>query len=186
MVLQTTPTHQQHKHNISVVETSNKDLGMLGVFVHVLGDAINNIGVIISAVIIWKAKGHGRYYIDPAVSMFIAIMIFIPTLPLTKKSGSILLQVAPAGVDTEHVRHDMEQVSSNLSVYIWLLLIACRFLELSLSMSYISGDSTNEKLLPPLILFSVARQLKVLRKRRRLSWSVCMPMVFIQQHYNLK
>jgi zinc transporter 1 len=56
---------------------------MLGVLVHVLGDAINNVGVIISAVIIWKTTSEKRFYADPAMSMFISIMILA-----TKISGS--------------------------------------------------------------------------------------------------
>lgn len=84
---------------------------MLGVLIHVVGDAINNIGVIISAVVIWKAEGEGRYYIDPAISVFIAIMIFLTAIPLTKRSGSILLQIAPGGIDLEDVKHDIESVS---------------------------------------------------------------------------
>lgn len=152
---------------------------MLGVLIHVLGDAINNIGVIVSAVVIWQASGHGRYYIDPAISCFIAIIILISAIPLTKSSGSILLQIAPVGVETEHVKHDMEQVSSNFLKYERAILIICRFPVLNLSTSCISGASISGRQLPLLILFLPTKQLKTLQKRRRLSWSVFTPMVFI-------
>lgn len=91
---------------------------MLGVLIHVIGDAINNIGVIIAALIIWKAKGKGRYYADPAVGLFIAIMIFLTAVPLTRRSGAILLQTAPAGIVLEDVKHDIERVSFLFSFYI--------------------------------------------------------------------
>ncbi|KAF3031864.1 hypothetical protein E8E11_001924 [Didymella keratinophila] len=113
----TSPTHKEHKHNTAVVKPSGRDLGMLGVLIHVLGDAINNIGVIISAVVIWQASGHGRYYIDPAISCFIAIMILISAIPLTKSSGSILLQIAPGGVETDHI----PGVESVHELHIWRL-----------------------------------------------------------------
>lgn len=87
-----------------------RDLGMLGVLIHVIGDAINNIGVIIAAVIIWQTRGEARFYADPAASMFIAIMIFISSIPLTKNSGAILLESAPRGVEIDDVKHDLEQV----------------------------------------------------------------------------
>ena len=48
----------------------------MGVLIHVLGDAANNVGVIIAAAVIWKADYPGRFYADPAVSMAIAFMIF--------------------------------------------------------------------------------------------------------------
>ena len=83
---------------------------MLGVLVHVIGDAINNIGVIIAAVIIWQTRTEARFYADPAASMFIAIMIFVSAIPLTRNTGAILLQSAPRGVEIEDVKHDLEQV----------------------------------------------------------------------------
>lgn len=55
---------------------------MLGVLLHVIGDAINNVGVIISALVIWLAHYDGRYYADPGVSMGIAMMILIVSIPL--------------------------------------------------------------------------------------------------------
>jgi zinc transporter 1 len=55
---------------------------MLGVMIHVIGDAMNNLGVIISALVIWLANYGGRFYADPAVSMAISFMIFITSLPL--------------------------------------------------------------------------------------------------------
>jgi len=83
---------------------------MLGVVLHVIGDAINNIGVMIAALVIWKSKDEARFYADPAVSLFIAIMIFASAFPLVKNSGSILLQTAPLGVNMDDIRHDLEKV----------------------------------------------------------------------------
>lgn len=99
---------------------------MMGVLVHVIGDAINNIGVIVAAVVIWQAKSDARFYADPAASMFIALMIFFSAIPLTKNSGTILLQSAPRGVEIDDVKHDLEQVrfeappSPNLFLFLHL------------------------------------------------------------------
>ena len=86
---------------------------MLGVFIHVLGDAINNVGVIIAAVIIWKIEGERRYYADPAVGVFISIMILLSAIPLVKNSGAILLQTTPKGINLEDVKHDIEKVTAD-------------------------------------------------------------------------
>lgn len=56
---------------------------MMGVLIHVIGDCANNLGVIIAAAVIWFANYGGRFYADPAVSMGIAIMIFISSIPLS-------------------------------------------------------------------------------------------------------
>ncbi|KAJ4015132.1 hypothetical protein NW766_005463 [Fusarium irregulare] len=118
------PVHYEHKHTSVVIKSPGRDLGMLGVFIHVLGDAINNIGVIIAAVIIWKVEGEGRYYADPAVGVFISIMILLSAIPLVKNSGAILLQTTPKGINLEDVKHDIEKITGVESVHelhIWRL-----------------------------------------------------------------
>ncbi|KAF4503666.1 zinc cadmium resistance [Fusarium agapanthi] len=116
--------HHNHRHTTVSVKSPGRDLGMLGVFIHVLGDAINNIGVIIAAVLVWQLKGEGRYYADPAVGVFISLMILLSAIPLVKKSGAILLQTAPNGVNPEDVKHDIEMIPGIKSVHelhIWRL-----------------------------------------------------------------
>jgi zinc transporter 1 len=119
-----TPTHAEHMHGKNPLKKHGMDLGILGVLIHVIGDAINNIGVIISAVIIWFVKSPSRFYADPAVSMWIAIMILLSAIPLTKRSGKILLQSAPLGVKIEDIKHDLESIPGVVSVHelhVWRL-----------------------------------------------------------------
>jgi zinc transporter 1 len=119
-----TPTHAAHMHITTSPKKHGMDLGILGVLIHVVGDAINNIGVIISAVIIWFVKSEKRFYADPAVSMWIAIMILISAVPLTKRSGKILLQSAPLGVKIDDIKHDLESIPGVQSVHelhVWRL-----------------------------------------------------------------
>lgn len=122
---------------------------MLGVFVHLIGDAINNIGVIIAAVIIWQTTSPQRFYADPAASTFIAIVIFSIAIPQTKHSGRILLQSAPKGVAMEDVKHDLERVRNSRITYPVtgqiLICASTRFLALIPSTSYTYGDSTKKR-----------------------------------------
>jgi len=97
---------------------------MLGVLIHVMGDALNNIGVIIAALIIWLTKSSARFYADPAVSLWIALMILASAVPLTKRSGAILLESAPPGVNLEHVKKDLESIPGVKGVHelhVWRL-----------------------------------------------------------------
>lgn len=55
---------------------------MLGVLIHVIGDAANNVGVIISALVIWLTTSPDRFYADPAISMAIALVILTTSVPL--------------------------------------------------------------------------------------------------------
>ncbi|KAL7649339.1 hypothetical protein ACMYSQ_012180 [Aspergillus niger] len=109
--------HQEHRHQANPRKTAGYDLGMLGVLLHVIGDAINNVGVIISALVIWLAHYDGKYYADPGVSMGIAMMILISSIPLVKRSGSILLESVPPGIDLRDIKHDLEKIPGIESVH---------------------------------------------------------------------
>ncbi|CAI6341092.1 unnamed protein product [Periconia digitata] len=123
--LSTPATHASHLHATSTTAAKgHMDLGIAGVLIHVCGDVINNIGVMVSALIIWLTRSPHRYYADPAISLFIAIMIFCTAIPLTKRSGNILLQSAPPGVSLDHVKRDLESIPGVLSVHelhVWQL-----------------------------------------------------------------
>ncbi|KAF1931824.1 cation efflux protein [Didymella exigua CBS 183.55] len=116
--------HHLHLHHSLTPSKHGMDLGILGVLIHILGDAINNISVIISALIIWLTHSPSRFYADPAVSLWIALMILISALPLTKRAGKILLQSAPLGVKIDDIKHDLESIPGVLSVHelhVWRL-----------------------------------------------------------------
>ncbi|ORY64779.1 cation efflux protein [Pseudomassariella vexata] len=116
--------HAEHRHVIANMKSPGRDLGMMGVFIHVIGDALNNVGVIIAALVIWLTSYDARFYADPGVSMGIAIMILLSCLPLVKNSGKILMQSAPRGVDLDDVKHDLEKIPGIDSVHelhIWRL-----------------------------------------------------------------
>ncbi|KAF7717302.1 Cation efflux family protein [Penicillium ucsense] len=119
--------HIHHKHHVNAKTLNSKphrDLAMMGVLIHVMGDCANNLGVIIAASVIWFAHYGGRFYADPAVSMGIAIMILASSIPLIKTTGLILLQSAPTGVHHSDVAHDLQRLPGVLAVHelhIWQL-----------------------------------------------------------------
>ncbi|KAJ2934847.1 hypothetical protein H1R20_g2252, partial [Candolleomyces eurysporus] len=106
--------HALHNHTVDPpLATREANLGLVGVLVHVLGDAVNNIGVIIVAIIIWKVESSGKYYADPAMSLVISLVIFGSALPLTLRSGRILLESTPLHLDLAKVKEDLVTVSLN-------------------------------------------------------------------------
>ncbi|KAK8127171.1 cation diffusion facilitator family metal ion transporter [Apiospora sp. TS-2023a] len=122
--------HAEHRHTLATKLPSSssaghhRDLGMLGALTHVLSDALNNIGVIVAALVVWLTHYDARFYADPGVSMGIAVMILLSSLPLVKNSGRILLESAPGGVDLGDVKHDLEKIPGIDSVHelhIWRL-----------------------------------------------------------------
>lgn len=71
----------------SAKKASQRSMNMHGVFLHVLGDALGNIGVIATALFIWKSDYSWRFYTDPAVSLFISLIIFSSAIPLSLKAS---------------------------------------------------------------------------------------------------
>ncbi|KAL9710914.1 hypothetical protein Ac2012v2_005454 [Leucoagaricus gongylophorus] len=108
------PNHARAEHRFSPTPhfaTHQHNLGLAGVLVHLIGDAVNNVGVIVAALIIWKAipQNPNRFYArtDPAASLVISLIIFASAIPMILKSGRILLEAAPLYLDLAKVKQDL-------------------------------------------------------------------------------
>ncbi|QLG73567.1 hypothetical protein HG535_0F00770 [Zygotorulaspora mrakii] len=124
---------KKNDHTHATEETSTDDkkakkgpksLNMHGVFLHVLGDALGNVGVIIAALFIWKTNYSWRFYSDPLVSLIITVIIFSSALPLSRQCSRILLQATPSTISAEKVQKEILAVSGVKSVHdfhIWNL-----------------------------------------------------------------
>jgi len=122
--------HSDHKHRKPKESGggggghSHGDLNMKGIFLHVMGDALGNVGVIVTALIIWKCKFAGRYYFDPAISLVITVIILCSAIPLCKAASRILLQAVPHGIEVDDIRDDIEDLPGIESVHhlhVWQL-----------------------------------------------------------------
>lgn len=67
---------------------SQNDLNLQGAFLHILGDIISSIGVILAALFIWL---FNFYLADTIISLFVAILISLTAIPLIIKSCHKLL-----------------------------------------------------------------------------------------------
>jgi solute carrier family 30 (zinc transporter), member 1 len=121
--------HASHIHNKPKDESakgghSHGDLNMRGVFLHVMGDALGNIGVIASALFIWLTSYKWRYYADPAISLIITVIILASAVPLCKAASRILLQAVPTGMNVDDIKADIEDLPRVISVHhihVWQL-----------------------------------------------------------------
>ena len=57
-------------------------MNMRALLLHVLGDALGNVGVIATGLIIWLTTWSFKYYFDPVISLVITVIIFSSALPL--------------------------------------------------------------------------------------------------------
>jgi zinc transporter 1 len=103
---------------------SHGDLNMRGVFLHVMGDALGNIGVIASALFIWLTSYKWRFYADPAISLIITVIILASAIPLCKAASRILLQAVPTGMSVDEIKEDIQglpRVISAHHLHVWQL-----------------------------------------------------------------
>jgi solute carrier family 30 (zinc transporter), member 1 len=63
-------------------------MNMRALLLHVLGDALGNVGVIATGLIIWLTSWSFKYYCDPIISLVITAIIFHSALPLGEFSAS--------------------------------------------------------------------------------------------------
>lgn len=126
-------THLEHHHNRPKSKSRKKghghghnhaDMGMNAMVLHVLGDALGNVGVIITALVIWLTDWPGRFYADPAVSLFITLIILKSAIPLTKATAQVLLQATPDHINLQDIKEDIQALPGVISchhVHIWQL-----------------------------------------------------------------
>jgi cobalt-zinc-cadmium efflux system protein len=99
------------------------DLNVRGAFLHILGDTLSSVGVIIGGVII-LATGWNR--IDAVLSCVIACIIVVGSINLLREVVDVLLESAPQGVDTAAVRAaltDVAGVEQVHDLHIWSITV---------------------------------------------------------------
>ncbi|KAI0030644.1 cation efflux protein [Vararia minispora EC-137] len=103
---------------------SHGSMNMRAILLHVLGDALGNVGVIATGLIIWLSTWPYKFYCDPLISLIITAIIFHSALPLVRSTSFILLQGVPSEISFDKVRDDILAVDGVLSVHelhIWQL-----------------------------------------------------------------
>lgn len=128
---QRSPSPRDHRESpVPVrVRTERKkkaDLNLHSVFLHVLGDALGSVGVLISGfcIMFMPTTWAIRSYIDPTVSVLIALILLKSSIPVVKQASRILLQAVPDNVNLTEVRSELEDVDGVLNVHdlhCWLL-----------------------------------------------------------------
>ncbi|KAH0366567.1 zinc/cadmium resistance protein, partial [Aureobasidium melanogenum] len=123
--------HKKHNHRQPKEQSSggghghsHADLNMRGVFLHVMGDALGNIGVIASALFIWLTDYSWRFYTDPGISLIITCIILASAIPLCLAASRILLQAVPAGLSIDDIKEDIEELPGIVSahhLHVWQL-----------------------------------------------------------------
>jgi cobalt-zinc-cadmium efflux system protein len=117
-----------------------RDLNLRAVFIHNLGDAFSNLGIIAGG---WLIERTGQTLIDPVLAFLIAGMIIWTALGIIVESANILLEGTPKGMSVARVASAMLAVPGVREVHdvhIWSLgsqshALACHILILDMPTS---------------------------------------------------
>jgi cobalt-zinc-cadmium efflux system protein len=76
------------------------DINIRGAYLHMASDAMVSAGVVVSGLVIWWS---GLTWIDPIVSIVIAVLIFLQTWGLLRESVEMALAAVPRSIDSDKV-----------------------------------------------------------------------------------
>ncbi len=110
----------EHEHSHDT-PAPRRNLNVHGAFLHVLGDAISSVGVIIAAILI---RFTGANWLDPLISILIGIIIVISAIRLLRSALHILLEGVPEGLSVKEINERLRTlptVSQVHDLHIWNL-----------------------------------------------------------------
>jgi len=83
-------------------------------FLHVVGDALGSLAVIISGAVILATAW---FWTDPAISVFIALIIVLGAWRILREGLSVLVEAAPAGLNVEELAAAVARVAGVRDVH---------------------------------------------------------------------
>lgn len=100
---------------------SKEDLNVRGAFLHMMGDLLSSLGVIVAAAIILL---FGWTQADPIISIVIGCVILYNAFSLVRQSGIILLEFAPPHVTAKDIREELlkfKGVKDVHDIHLWTI-----------------------------------------------------------------
>jgi cobalt-zinc-cadmium efflux system protein len=103
------------------LSSKDRDLNIKSAFLHLLADAVVSAGLVIGGLVIYWTH---LYWIDPVLSIVIAVVILISTWKLLKDSLRLSLDGVPEGIQLKEVKEKVEKITGVLGfhhIHIWAI-----------------------------------------------------------------
>lgn len=97
------------------------DLNVRSAFLHLLSDAIVSTGLVIGGILIFYTH---LYWIDPVLSLVVAVIILFSTWQLLRDSLRLSLDGVPAGIEIKKVKEtisSMKDVKGFHHIHVWAI-----------------------------------------------------------------
>ncbi|HLC16909.1 MAG TPA: cation diffusion facilitator family transporter [Thermodesulfovibrionia bacterium] len=106
---------------VAMQRVSRDSLNIRSAFLHILGDALSSVGVIVAALII---KWTDLMIIDPIISFVISVVILFGAYQLVRDSANILLEAAPKEINPKELMQTLltlDEVQEIHCLHIWAI-----------------------------------------------------------------
>lgn len=97
-----------------ILGRGHEDLNIKSAWLHVMGDALSSVGVIVSGLIIAIT---GWTYADPLASFLIGIIILTGGLRVVKDAMVVFLELSPAGFNVEAIARELCELPGVLGIH---------------------------------------------------------------------
>jgi cobalt-zinc-cadmium efflux system protein len=125
---------------------ASENLNVRAAFLHVMGDMLASVGVIIGGLIMLLT---GNYIADPLISFLVGLIILVGAIGVLKEGVNILLEGVPQNIDYDRIKNDIESLEDVRSIHdlhIWAISSSRLSLSAHLTATSRSTHSSQELL----------------------------------------
>ena len=117
----------QHEHDDDDDEhdhKKNKNVNLRAALIHVIGDALQNIGILIAGIIIYFFPSYN--IMDPLCTYIFSIIVGFTTISILKDCISVLMEGVPMETDLNSIEKDLKSIDGVIDIHdlhVWCLSI---------------------------------------------------------------
>jgi len=118
-----------HKHSQDHGKPKNtkgdqRNINVRSAFIHVLGDLVQSIGVVIAAALIWA--DHQLRLLDPICTLIFSVIVVFTTTTLVRDALDVLMENVPKHIDLEKLTSALQELPDVAAVHdlhVWNLSV---------------------------------------------------------------
>ena len=118
---------EEHEHEHDDDEhdhKKNKNVNLRAALIHVIGDALQNIGILIAGIIIYFFPSYN--IMDPLCTYIFSIIVGFTTISILKDCISVLMEGVPMETDLNSIEKDLKSIDGVIDIHdlhVWCLSI---------------------------------------------------------------
>lgn len=118
------PDNHHSIHHDNADGTEHDNVNVRAAFVHVLGDCLQSLGVMVAAAIIWARPDY--HIADPICTFLFSVIVLFTTVQLVSQSLRVLMEASPDNIDSDEVEKRLASMHGVVGVHdlhIWSLSV---------------------------------------------------------------